>query len=92
MYVANLIFYKINNFYSLDTTVSPVIVCVIHGVFVCLFVFFFDMIDKLTFNCQLLSQMITLGEAELEIFSSFLVQVSSDLQRYPLACTTTKII
>lgn len=28
MYVANLIFYKINNFYSLDTTVSPVIVCV----------------------------------------------------------------
>ena len=36
--------------------------------------------------------MITLGEAELEIFSSFLVQVSSDLQRYPLVCTTTKII
>ena len=84
MYVANLIFYKINNFYSLDTTVSPVIVCVIQG--------FFDMKDKLTFNWQLLSQMITLGEAELEIFSSFLVQVSSDLQRYPLACTTTKIV
>ena len=91
MYVANLIFYKINNFYSLDTTLSPVIVCVIQGVFVCSF-FFFDMKDKLTFNWQLLSQMITLGEAELEIFSSFLVQVSSDLQRYPLACTTTKII
>ena len=39
MYVANLIFYKINNFYSLDTTVSPVIVCVIQGVFVCSFFF-----------------------------------------------------
>ena len=91
MYVANLIFYKINNFYSLDTTVSPVIVCVIQGLFVCVFVFF-DMKDKLTFNWQLLSLMIKLGEAELEIFSSSLVQVSSNLQRYPLACTTTKII
>ena len=42
MYVANLIFYKINNFYSLDTTVSPVIVCVIQGVFVCSFFFWHE--------------------------------------------------
>lgn len=40
MYVANLIFYKINNFYSLDTKVNPAIVCVIQGLFVCLFVCF----------------------------------------------------
>ena len=76
MNVPNLIFCKINNFYFLDTNLSPVSVCVLLGLFVCLFFLH----ETLMFSWQLLSQMITLGEAELEIFSSCLVQVFSDLQ------------